>query len=155
MMRLIRPFLSVIVLLLPLAFAIHLHAQFGAGIQGTVTDQSGAAVKGAAVTATNQATGVVSTATSNDSGVFSVQFLPPGKYTVDVDASSFKKTTMRDVVVQAETPRGLNVVLKPGATKESVTVTAEAAPIQTENGSVSGNIDSQQVEQLPSFGRDP
>src|SRR5215831_5143223 len=145
MMRSIRPFPFAISLFLLLAFASPLRAQFGAGIQGTVTDQSGAAVKGAAVTVTNQATGVSNSTTSNDSGFYAVQFLPPGNYTVDVDAPTFKKTSIHDVVVAAETPRGLNVVLKPGPTQESVTVTAEVAPIETENGSVMGNIDAQQV----------
>jgi len=156
MMRSIRPFLCfALALFLLLAAATPLKAQYGAGIQGTVSDQTGAAVKGASVTVTNQATGVSSSTTSNDSGFYAVQFLPPGKYKVDVDASTFKKTSLRDVVVEAETPRGLNIVLKPGPAQESVTVTAEAAPIETENGSVMANIDSQQVTQLPSFGRDP
>ncbi|HKE33106.1 MAG TPA: carboxypeptidase-like regulatory domain-containing protein, partial [Candidatus Angelobacter sp.] len=125
MMRSIRPFPFAISLFLLLAFASPLRAQYGAGIQGTVTDQSGAAVKGAAVTVTNQATGVSNSTTSNDSGFYAVQFLPPGKYKVDVDASTFKKTSLRDVAVEAETPRGLNIVLKPGPAQESVTVTAE------------------------------
>ncbi|HEY6253395.1 MAG TPA: TonB-dependent receptor, partial [Candidatus Angelobacter sp.] len=155
MTRSIRPFLLVVALFLLLAFSLPVSAQYGAGIQGTVTDQTGAAVKGAGVTATNQATGVSSSTTSNDTGFYAVQFLPPGKYTVDVDAASFKKSSVHDVAVEAETPRGLNIVLKPGPAQESVTVTAETAPIQTENGSVSGNIEAQQVEQLPSFGRDP
>jgi outer membrane receptor protein involved in Fe transport len=130
-------------------------AQFGAGIQGTITDQTGAVVKGAKVTVTNQATGVSSMTSTNDSGFYSVQLLPPGKYTVSVEAASFAKNSVSDVVIAAESPRGLNVVLKPGRAQESVTVTAEATTLQTENGSVAGNIEAQQIENLPSFGRDP
>ena len=130
-------------------------AQFGAGIQGTVTDQTGAVVTGAKITVTNQATAVSQTTSTNGSGFYSVQLLPPGKYTVSVEAASFNKNSIRDVEVDAESSRSVNVVLKPGPTQESVTVTAEAKTLETENGSVSGNIDAEQVEQLPSFGRDP
>src|SRR5215472_3878346 len=89
-------------------------AQFGAGIQGTVTDQTGAVVKGAKVTVTNEGTGVSSTTTTSDSGFYSVQLLPPGKYTVSVEAASFQKASVHGVEVGAESTRGLNVVLKPG-----------------------------------------
>src|SRR5215469_13182723 len=114
MTRSLRTFLNALALFLPLLLSAPLQAQYGAGIQGTVTDQSGAVVKGAAVTVTNQATGVSSSTSTNDSGFYSAQFLPPGKYTVDVDAPSFKKSSIHDVLVEAESPRGLNVVLKPG-----------------------------------------
>jgi len=130
-------------------------AQFGAGIQGTVTDQTGAVVKGAKVTVTNDATQVSSTTVTSDSGYYSVQLLPPGKYTVSVEAATFKTGSIHGVEVGAESPRGLNVVLSPGAVQESVSVTAEAPTLQTENGSVTGNIEAQQVTQLPTFGRDP
>jgi outer membrane receptor protein involved in Fe transport len=141
--------LALLVVVLPAA------AQFGAGIQGTITDQTGAVVKGAKVTVTNQATGVSSTTSTSASGFYSLQLLPPGKYRVDVEAASFAKNSVRDVAVVAESPRGLNLVLKPGTAQESVTVTAEATTLGTENGSVTANIEAQQIENLPSFGRDP
>ena len=137
-----------------LGLSVPLQAQFGAGIQGTVTDQSGAVVKGAKVTVTNQATGVSTTTATNNTGFYSVQLLPPGKYTVDVDAPTFNKNSVHDVEVGAELTRGLNVVLKPGV-QETVTVDAQANTIETENGSVTGTIASEQVQQLPTFGRDP
>src|SRR5215471_11228500 len=94
-------------------------AQFGAGIQGTVTDQTGAVVKGAKVTVANEATRVSSTTVTSDSGFYSVQLLPPGKYTVSVEAATFKTSSVRGVEVGAETPRGLNVVLSAGPVRES------------------------------------
>jgi outer membrane receptor protein involved in Fe transport len=138
-----------------LGLSVGLQAQFGAGIQGTITDQTGAVVKGAKVTITNQATGVSNTTLTNDSGFYSVQMLPPGKYSVTIEAGSFANNTIRDVVVAAESARGLNAVLKAGRAQEVVTVTAEATTLATENASISGNIDAQQVESLPTFGRDP
>src|SRR3954471_15838083 len=56
-------------------------------IEGRVTDPNGAAVPGVTVTATNQETGLVKTADTNSEGIFSVTFLPPGKYRVTVAAA--------------------------------------------------------------------
>lgn len=139
-----------------LFFTAPAFAQFEATIQGTVTDPSGAIVPGATVTATNQATGIATTAQTTGSGVYRISGLPPGSYTVKVTAPSFKEHSDTNVRVLAETPRGLNVQLVPGATTETVTVTAEnAAGLQTENANVAGTIAAEQVKSLPSFGRDP
>jgi hypothetical protein len=139
-----------------LLFAVPMFAQFNASIQGTVTDATGAVVPGATVTATNDATGVATQGVTTGAGVYRISGLPPGTYTVTTTASSFKDHTDKNVVVAAETPRGLNVQLVAGAAAETVTVSAETNPaLQTENANVAGTITTQQVEQLPSFGRDP
>jgi outer membrane receptor protein involved in Fe transport len=130
-------------------------AQYGASIEGTVTDKSGAVVSGANVTITDQATGVSHNTVTSAAGFYRVPGLIPGSYRVDVVAASFKKETTADVRVDAETTRGLNVVLNPGPSQESVTVTSTPSALETENANVSGSITSQQVEELPSFGRDP
>ena len=130
-------------------------AQYGSSLQGTVTDQSGAAVANAKVTATDQGTHVSHDTTTNGSGFYRIPGIIPGIYTVEVEAASFKKATSADVQVGAEAPRGLNLVLTPGPTQESVTVVGGAPTLETETASVSGSIGSQQVENLPSFGRDP
>jgi len=69
-------------------------AQYGSSLQGTVTDQSGAAVAGAKVTATNQSTGVIRETTSNNVGFYRIAGLPPGTYTVEAEAATFKKQTI-------------------------------------------------------------
>jgi hypothetical protein len=130
-------------------------AQFGASLEGTVTDKSGAVVAGATVTATNQETGVSRSTVTSDAGFYRISALAPGAYRVDVEAASFKKGTTNDVSVGAESTRGLNVVLTPGTAQESITVTAGGATLETENANVSGGIAAQQVEELPAFGRDP
>src|SRR4051812_20588292 len=89
-------------------------AQFNAAIQGTVTDSSGAVVPNAAVTATNQATGVVARTQTTGSGVYRISGLPPGTYTVTVEAQSFSPHTDKDLQVAAEQPRGLDVKLAIG-----------------------------------------
>ena len=130
-------------------------AQYGASLEGTVTDKSGAVVAGANVTVTNQATGVSRNTVTSDAGFYRIPALTPGAYRVDVEAASFKKETTADVQVSAEATRGLNIVLTPGGAQETVTVAAGATTIETENASVGGSIAAQQIEELPSFGRDP
>ena len=98
-------------------------AQFNASVQGTVTDTSGAIIPGATVTVTNQGTGIEKNAKTTSSGFYRVGELPPGTYTVQVEASGFQTNTMSDVQVAAEQPRGVNVQLKPGGGTQTVTVT--------------------------------
>src|SRR5262249_61062298 len=69
-------------------------AQTGAGsLTGIVSDQSGAKVPGATVTATNQATNVAYTAVSNEAGNYSITSLPVGTYVVKAELSGFKTVT--------------------------------------------------------------
>lgn len=130
-------------------------AQYGSSIEGVISDQSGAAVAGATVTATNQATGVSRETQTNDSGFYRISGLPPGNYKMGAQAASFKQGTAADVVVAAEAVRGLNISLQPGGAQETIIVTATGDALQTENASVSGTLTAQEVTDLPEFGRDP
>jgi hypothetical protein len=114
-------------------------AQYGASLEGTVTDKSGAVVAGAMVTITNQATGVSRNSVTGDS------------------AASFKKSSKANVDVLAEAVNAANVTLETGSASETVTVTATAGggELETESASVGSTISSQQVVDLPEFGRDP
>jgi len=130
-------------------------AQYGASLQGTVEDKSGATVSGAKVTATNQATGVSRDTVTSDAGFYRIPGLTPGAYTVDVEAASFKKSSTPDVQVAAETTKGLDVALEPGPATESVTVSETTTDLQTENASINATITAQQIVNLPDYGRDP
>ena len=100
-----------------LLLAPALWAQYGSSVEGVVSDQSGAAISGATVTATNQATGVSRETQTNDSGFYRISGLPPGNYKMVAEAGSFKQGAAADVVVAAEAVRGLNISLQPGAPK--------------------------------------
>lgn len=131
-------------------------AQYRAGIQGTVTDSTGAAVEGATVTVTSIETGISKQATSDASGVYTVPALAPGRYTLLVEKQGFKKKTVEDVQVAAEQLNSVNVTLEVGAVTESVTVNASELPvIDTSTGTLSGTLTNKDVQQLPSFGSDP
>ena len=130
-------------------------AQFKASIQGTVMDPQGTAVPGAKVTVTNQDTGVSRDTVSSGEGFYRIGELPPGKYSVTVEAPGFKQATSKGIVVEAEQPRGLDVTLQVGAVTEMVTVTASAEALHTENANVGNTVSTDEITRLPAVGRDP
>lgn len=139
-----------------LAFAVTASAQNNAALQGTVTDPSGAAVAGANVTITDQATGTVRQTQTTNTGFYQVAQLPPGQYTVTIEKTGFQKSQTTNVTVLAEQLRGLDVALQVGGTAQTVTVNGANEPLlQTEDATISGTLSTQEVQRLPSFGRDP
>src|SRR5579872_920364 len=131
-------------------------AQYGATLQGTVQDKSGAKIAGAQVSATDQSTGVVRTATTSPDGFYRFAELPPAAYTVAVDAPGFRHQVTQDVAVAAESPRGLDITVEIGQTSETVTVNGTVAPaLQTEDATIQGTISTIEVQNLPEVNRDP
>jgi hypothetical protein len=144
-------FISTIIAFLPAtAFA-----QYGASLEGTVTDKSGAVVVGATVTITDQATGVSHSTVSGEAGFYRITGLPPGSYRVDVQAASFKKSSRSDVQVGSEAASAANVILEGGSASETVTVSGAPPALQTEDATVQGTLSSIAVENLPEIDRDP
>ena len=146
---------AILVLACASIFAVCASAQFKASIQGTVLDAKGGVVGGAKVTVTNQGTGAIQDTVASSEGYYRVSELPPGNYSVAVEAPGFRKFTAQNVIVEAEQPRGLDVALDVGAVSEQVTVTASQQVLQTEDGSISSTISADQIEHLPQVGRDP
>jgi hypothetical protein len=132
------------------------HGQYRASIQGVVTDPQGELVSGATVTLTNHETGQVLTTTTSDSGVYNFSGLPPSQYTLTVEKSGFKKKVVDNVGVIAEQANAFNVQLDVGQIAETVTVNGDSTPlIDTETSNLSGTVNADQIQKLPSFGRDP
>src|SRR5260370_42598460 len=128
------------------------HAQFRAGIQGTVVDANGALVPEAAVTLTSNETNISRATKTSGSGVFTLSGLAPGAYTVAVEAAGFTKKILNDVRVDAEQMRSLNVQLEVGLVTESVTVSESSVPlIDTQAATIGGTLTARDVENLPSF----
>jgi hypothetical protein len=131
------------------------HAQYRASIQGVVTDPQGSAVSGATVTLKNLDTNQTLTATTNDSGVYNFSALSPNKYSITVEKTGFKKKVLENVGVIPEQANALNVQLDIGEVTESITVSGDSTPlIDTETANLSGTVNSNQIQHLPSFGRD-
>ena len=119
-------FLSVLVLL----SGVRLNAQSTTGVSGTVTDNSGAVIPNAHITATNKATGVTSSAITSSEGTFTIVGVLPGQYTVTVDSQQFKKAQL-DVVVEVARITTVNVQMEVGATTETVQVQASVLSLDT------------------------
>ena len=131
-------------------------AQYRAGIQGVVTDQTGAVVPDAKITLTSKETNISRTATTVANGVYTIPNLAPGRYTLTVEKEGFKKQLLQDVQVSAEQMQSVNVLLELGQISESLTVTESVTPLlDTESAQISGALTSREVQALPSFGRDP
>jgi hypothetical protein len=131
-----------------------LFSQATGSFSGNVTDKSGSAVPGAAVTVTAQATGQVRDAKTDDAGHYLVPLLSVGVYTVHVDAPNFKGAETKDLRLQVDEARELDFTLVPAGAVETVQVSAEAVAVETANPSLGQVITGQQVTQLPLNGRD-
>lgn len=128
-------------------------AQFTSGIEGTITDPSGAVLAGATVTIKNEETGAVQTVQTQDSGNYRFTTLPSATYTVSASNSGFKTTVQQHVRLQVAEVKTINLRLAVGGGESVVTVTEEVPLIETAQGRVSGEIDEQKVHDLPLTGR--
>ena len=137
-----------------LSFASSARAQtVTATLNGTVTDQRGAVVPGANVTVTNNSTGLQRQATTTDEGGFTVPLLPPSTYTVSVEREGFAPIEVRNVVLNVNDVRALNIELKIGQIGERVTVTDAHGSLLDESPAVGTAVDRQFVNSLPLNGR--
>src|SRR5205823_9478267 len=109
-----------------IAFASPGVAQVTTGdITGRVTDAQGKVVSGATVTVTNKATSALRSATTNDSGDYTITELPPGKYDVAAEAKGFSKALLPDFELNVGAKVTQNFELKPGEVSATVQVTSE------------------------------
>src|ERR1700761_6711676 len=133
-----------------LASAINSSAQTGQGaIGGSVRDKSGASLAGAEIDIVSEATGVHQRTVTNQSGLFQVQALNPGLYTVVVQQKGFERVTTRSVNVSGVDTTPLDIVLPAGAVTESVTVSADADLLTKTESNVTTTGDHAIVQNLP------
>ncbi len=142
----------VAVLFLPM----ELRAQEARGkIVGTVNDPNKAAVPGASVKIVDVSRGTTVSLATNDDGIFQAPYLLPSIYQVVVETAGFKKFVQDSVQLQINETRELNITLEVGGTQETVTVTAEAANLNTSDPNLGQTIDRKRVEELPLVHGDP
>jgi hypothetical protein len=131
------------------------HSQtFRGSINGTVTDQSGAALAGAAVKATDMGTGIVLTTITTAEGQYSFQDLPLGTYQVAVTAAGFTPVTVDKIPVTAGAIYTLPVTLKVGQQATAVEVSAAAITVDTTTVTQNDTIPDAALQDLPMNGRD-
>src|SRR5262245_21123993 len=116
--------------LAPLVYA----QEFRGAISGRVSDSSGGRLPGGTVTATNTATNVASTTTTNREGEYSFVLLNPGTYTVTAEISGFKKQVRPGIEVRVADKIGLDLMLEVGAMAETVSVVASSPLLETHSG---------------------
>ena len=137
--------------------AIPVFAQYRASLHGVVKDPSQAVVPGAQVTLTSTETNRQDTVQSNESGVYSISGLAPGRYRLTVEKTGFTNGVVNAVTIASEQAQTQDVQLAVAqGTAQTVTVNAAANPaINTENGTLSATLTGQQIQSLPTFSRDP
>jgi hypothetical protein len=123
------------------------------GINGTVTDPSGAVIAGASVTLSSTATGTTVTTETGSTGGYTFGLVKPGTYTLTVSKSGFKQTTQAVNVELGQTLM-YNAKLELGSGSITVEVTGQGALLQTENANISTSIETAAIENLPNPGGD-
>lgn len=142
--------------LILLLVVITANAQFRAGIQGTVSDSSGALVPDAKVVLKDTETGKTQEFTTNEEGFYRITGLAPARYELTVEKAGYKKSISQNVTVNAENIQGIDVILEIGEVTATVVVTNDVvAQLETENANVTKGITTTEVKRLPQAGRDP
>jgi hypothetical protein len=122
-------------------------------IEGRVTDQNGAGVPNATVSAKNQATGFEKVSVSDAEGNYRILLLPPGKYSVTAKGSGFADAKYENVTVTVGGQTPLDIQLSVGGTSAVVDVEAQGQIVETGRTSVSSTVNERAIESLPVNGR--
>ena len=128
----------------------HAGAQALSGIQGSVTDSTGAVVPEATVTVTNNATNVASHAVTSSAGTYTVTDLIPGTYTVKIEKGGFAIWLSKGVVVDAGGKQSnADAILKTGTATETVEVIASSISLETSQPELGAVVETKVLEELP------
>jgi hypothetical protein len=133
------------------------HPIFGQAVSGTINgyvyDSAEAIIPGAKVTITNTGTGAVTARSTDEDGLYVATNLPPGAYSVAVEAAGFRRTVQENVVLRIDSAVRVDLRLELGAVTEQVTVSGAPPILKTEKTDVGLYIPEQQLRELPTFGR--
>ena len=151
--RLLRTLLAITVgVILPSASPLPAQVDTGS-ILGTVTDASGAVIRDAGVTLTNEGTNSNLTTTTGSDGTYKFTPVRIGSYKVSVSSQGFQTTTQHKVTVNVGADVVVDFTLKPGLVTETLDVTTATPLLETQNASVGQVVDSRSVNNLPLNGR--
>jgi hypothetical protein len=124
-------------------------------LTGVITDPQGAIVSGATVVLTNSETRVETRTTSNDQGEFVFPSVAPGRYSLGVEATNFKKALATDLKIDVGVTSRTTVVLEVGSVTEQVTITATQDIVNSSSPTLTSVINTRQVQDLPLPTRNP
>ena len=121
-----------------------------ATLGGTAADASGALIPGVTVTATNNATGIANTATTNESGAYQFASLQTGTYKVQAELPGFQTQVVNNFTLGIGQQARLNFALQVGAVSQSVEVSVAAeSELKTTSASVATVLPQTQLQDLP------
>jgi len=130
------------------------HAQYENGsLVGTIHDSSGAVVSGAAVSASNTATGITEKTTSNEAGDYEFPSLRTGVYTINATAKGFAQAVAQNITISVGSRQRIDLKLEPGQTETTVEVSDVALQIETDSSQRAQTITNYQSEALPLVSR--
>ena len=124
-----------------------------ATVSGSVLDEQKAALPGASVTIRNLESGQVRSATTDARGGFRVVGLPPGRYELAAELSSFGRFVNPNLVLSVAQEATVVVTLKIAALQEAITVTGEVPIVETSRSALGTTITTSEIEELPIAGR--
>ncbi len=124
-----------------------------ATVTGLVTDSQTAVIAGAKVLVTNEATKIQRESRTGQDGFFTVTALPPGSYSISIEAPGFKRDIRSGVVLQVDQQARLVFTLQVGEITEQITVEATSTQLSAENATVGQVVDNRQIVELPLNGR--
>jgi hypothetical protein len=138
-----------------LAFGTVFAQEFRSTVSGRVVDPTGSAIANAKVLAVEKNTGAKFETNSGAAGEYSLPFLPPGPYTLTAEAPGFKRFVQEGLNVTTNQRVNIDIALTLGNQVDSVTVSSDAAMLQTATASVGQVIGESQIATLPMNGRTP
>ncbi|MBS1790027.1 MAG: carboxypeptidase regulatory-like domain-containing protein [Acidobacteria bacterium] len=124
-------------------------------LSGYVKDSSGAVIAGAKVTITSETSSYDRLTTTNGEGYYIVTQLPPGLYTISIEANGFKLYKETGKKLDPNLPAKVDATLQPGAVSETVNVTASTAAVQSESATVGKVVEGKQIQYIQLNGRNP
>ncbi len=142
-------------LILGIATGLLSAQSYQGGVRGSVSDAQGAAVAGAKVTITDQATNASRETVTNAGGEYVFNTLNPSTYRVQAESPAFKRFERENIIVGTQEFLTVDVKLEVGSHTESVMVTEETPLIENTNASNGQVLDSQKLTDLPNLGRNP
>src|SRR5215472_1734716 len=123
--------------------------EFRSTLTGRVTDSSGGVIAGAKITAVEESTNTRYDTVTNSEGLYTFPLLLQGAYKLTVEVKGFKKYSQTGIVIGTDTRVAQNVVLTVGDMTESVTITADAPPLETVKVSVGQVLSTHELQNLP------
>jgi hypothetical protein len=126
-----------------------------AQVSGFVKDPTGAVVPASNVVVKNEATGLERRAVTNETGYYVIASLPPGFYTITVEATGFKRYVKTQNKLDPNLAATIDATLAVGVLSESIEVVAAAAAVQSETATVGKLIEGSQIQNMMLNGRNP